>query len=419
MTHDSSVRRAPAPQAARGRRYRKPHIFYKKPGPLSMGIVATLLVLLVFGLVMLFSASYATGYYRMGDSFAYIRPQVRFAILGVVIMLAVSFVDYRWMRKWTWPLYGVTLILLIIVLFMPPINNHRRWINIEGLPTIQVSEIAKFSLILAVAHMMDAHKNKMRTFKTGVLMPVAVALPFWVAIAPETHYSAIVLLCCILITMMWAGGTRPRWFGLGILAMGGGAGALMFFGRSYVADRFAGWLDPFSDVLNKTRQTAQSLYAVGSGGLFGLGIGNSRQKHLWLPEATNDFIFSILCEELGFVGAVICILLFAALIIQGVVVAMNAPDMFGALVGVGIVAQISWQILFNIAVVTNTIPNTGISLPFFSSGGTSLLMLLAEMGVLLSICRAGNAKKQQEAQLKAEQLRAEQQSADRQQGRNV
>ena len=373
----------------------------KNQAPLSSGLLLTLLVILGFGLVMLFSASYATGYYRMGDSYHYIRPQLFYALAGCAIMYVISFVDYHWLRKWVWPLYVVTFILLIVVLFMPPIHSHRRWINIKGLPTVQISEIAKFSLVLSVAHMMDAHKKKMGTFKYGVLMPVAVAMPFWIAILPETHYSAIVILGCMLITMMWAGGTRPVWFGLGILGMAGGVSVILLLGRSYVADRFSGWLDPFSDVLNTTRQTAQSLYAVGSGGVFGLGIGNSRQKHLWLPEPTNDFIFSILCEELGFVGAALCIALFAALIIQGFVVAMNAPDRFGALIGVGIVAQISWQVVFNIAVVTNTIPNTGVSLPFFSSGGTSVVILLAEMGVLLNISRAGNARKQAEAEEKA------------------
>lgn len=371
----------------------RPRIFYRNPGPLNTGLVATLAVILMFGLIMLFSASYATGYYRMGNSFHYIVPQLFYAVAGFGVMYVVSLVDYHWLRHHLLLAYAITFVLLIVVLFMPPIHSHRRWINIRGLPTIQVSEIAKFVLVLVEAHVMDAHRHKMGTFKYGVALPVLLAVPFWLAILPETHYSAIILLGCMLITMMWAAGTRIAWFGLGIFGMGGFASLILLTGRSYIEDRFSGWLDPFSDVLNTTRQTAQSLYAVGSGGLFGLGLGNSRQKHLWLPEATNDFIFSILCEELGFVGAVLCIGLFAALIIQGVIIAMNAPDCFGALIGVGIVAQISWQVLFNIAVVTNTIPNTGISLPFFSSGGTSLVMLLGEMGVLLSIGRAGNARK--------------------------
>ncbi len=163
-----------------------------------------------------------------------------------------------------------------------------------------------------------------------------------------------------------------------------------------MAERLQGGRQPFSDRQDSTRQTGQSLYTIGSGGLFGVGIGNSVQKHMWLPEAQNDFIFAILCEELGFVGALICILLFLLLIFQGIVIAWNAPDRFGSLLVVGCIAQISFQFLFNVAVVTNTIPNTGISLPFFSSGGTSLLMLLGQMGVVMSVCRAGNRKKADE-----------------------
>ena len=392
---------------------KRPRMFYRHPGPLNMGIVATLLVILTFGLLMLFSASYATGYYRKGNSFHYIIPQLFYAVAGLLVMYVASLMDYHWLRRHLVLFYGVTFVLLIVVLFMPPIHNHRRWINIQGLPTVQVSEIAKFVLVLVEAHLMDAHRDKMHTFQYGVLLPVLVAVPFWAAILPETHYSALMLLACMLVTMMWVGGTKGTWFGLGLAGMGGLAGLVLMTGRSYVEDRFSGWLDPFSDVLNTTRQTAQSLYAVGSGGMFGLGLGNSRQKHLWLPEATNDFIFSILCEELGFVGAVLCIGLFAALIIQGVILAMNAADRFGALIAVGIVAQISWQVLFNIAVVTNTMPNTGISLPFFSSGGTSLVMLLGEMGILLSIGRAGSARK------KAREARAAQEKKSQtEQGRN-
>lgn len=379
----------PQPGAVRARP-RRPSFFYRHMGRISPGVVGTLMILLAFGLVMLFSASYATGYYRFGNSYHYILPQACYALVGTAVMFFVSFVDYHWLRRWVWALYLVTLVLLVVVLFMEPIHGHRRWINIKHLPTVQVSEIAKFSMILAVAHLMDKHRARTGSFLYGVVMPVAAALPFWILILPETHYSAIILTICILATMMWAGGTGIGWFGLGIGGMGAAAAIVLATGQDYVDQRFAILKDPFADVLGSTMQTAQSLYAVGSGGWFGLGIGNGMQKHLWLPEATNDFIFSILCEELGFVGAMVCILLFGALIIQGIVIALRAPDRFGMLLAVGIIAQIGWQVLFNIAVVTNTVPNTGISLPFFSSGGTSLLMLLAQMGVLFSISRAGN-----------------------------
>lgn len=392
----------------------RPSFFYHKMGRLNTGAVITLIILQVFGLVMLFSASYATGYYRFDDSYHFIRPQALYACVGIAVMFFVSCVDYHWMRRWYLALYVVTLVLLVVVLFMEPIHGHRRWINIKHLPTVQVSEIAKFSMILTEAHLMDRHRARLGTFRYGVLMPVLAAVPFWAIILPETHYSAIILMGFILVTMMWAGGTGIGWFGIGVGAMGAGVWLLLTTGRSYIEDRFAILSDPFADVLGSTMQTAQSLYAVGSGGWFGLGIGQGLQKHLWLPEATNDFIFSILCEELGFVGAVICIGLFAALIVQGVFIALRAPDRFGMLLAIGITAQIGWQVLFNIAVVTNTVPNTGISLPFFSSGGTSLLMLLAQMGVLFSVGRAGNAERQNRAEQAAQAAQQRQEEAPRQ-----
>ena len=366
-------------------------MFYRRPGPVDIAAAGTLVVLVIFGLVMLFSASYATGYYRWNDSFRFIRPQILYALLGLALMFVVSRIDYRWLRGFTGGMYAFTALLLVVVLFMPAIGGHHRWINIPHLPTIQVSEIAKFTLIMALANVMDLHRDRMGQAKYGLLAPLTLCGIFCLLILPETHYSAIVLILCITVTMMWSGGVDLKWFATAIAVGSLMLTVVLVTGHDYVKKRFAGWLDPFSDVENTTRQTAQSLYAVGSGGLFGRGLGNSRQKHLWLPEVTNDFIFSILCEELGFVGAAFCIALFAALIIRGVRIALRAPDRFSGLVCIGIVAQIGFQALFNIAVVTNSVPNTGISLPFFSSGGTSLVMMLAEAGILLSISRAGNA----------------------------
>lgn len=392
-------------------------MLYKKAGPVSGGFVVTLLVLVAFGLIMLFSASYATAFYRYGDSYRFIRPQALYAAVGLAAMWVISRIDYRWLRQFRWPLYVVVLGLLVVVLFMPPINNCRRWINIKGLPTVQVSEIAKFALVLCLAHLFDRYKSKAKGFQYGVLFPVLLLAPILVLLVFEPHYSAMVLMCCMAAAMMFCGGTGLGWFGAGLAVAGTGGAWFLMTRMDYVQERLAGWFDPFSDVLDSTLQTAQSLYTIGSGGLFGVGIGNSTQKHLWLPEAQNDFIFSVLCEELGFVGAVLCILLFAMLIVQGIIIAAHAPDRFGSLLVVGIMAQVGFQFLFNVAVVTNTVPNTGISLPFFSSGSTSLLMLLGEMGVVLSVCRAGNKKRAEqraaqtaeEARLKKEQGEAGQQ----------
>ena len=406
------VRPAPRKRA----RLRRPRFFYRHPGQVSPYLVVTLLVLMVFGLIMLFSASYVTAYYKHGgNSFYYIGPQFLYALLGLGVAWFVSMVDYHWLRQWTWAFYGVTLGLLVLVLILPDLNGYHRWIRLPGLPNIQPSEIAKFAVILYGAHLLDAHHRRVHTLWYGIILPLIFVLPILVLLKFEPHYSAMVLMVCILMTTIAVGGASLRWLFLG--AGGVGAVGVVFFlvQKGYVEERLAGWLDPFSDILNSTMQTAQSLYTIASGGLFGVGIGNSMQKNLWLPEAQNDFIFAVLCEELGFVGACLCIGLFVAFIIQCAWVSMHAPDRYGALLGIGITAQIAWQVFLNIAVVTNTIPNTGTSSRCFSSGGTSLTMLLAQMGVLFSICRAGNANQALQRQLEKERQAAERAQREAQQ----
>lgn len=366
----------------------KPRIFYPTGtgAHFSLSYCVNLIFLLLFGLIMLFSASYSTGYFRKGSSYYFIRPQCIYALLGLFAAWVVSHIDYRWLRRWVWPFYMLCLVLLVAVLFMDPINECRRWINLDHLPTLQPSEMTKFGLILAEAYLMDRHKRRVKTLKYGILLPGMVILPILVLLKFEPHYSAMVLMLCILATMMFCSGIAWKW----IISAGSGAVVLMvaflFTQAGYIERRLSTWLDP--DKIEY--QTQQSLYSISSGGLFGLGIGAGRQKHLWLPEATNDFIFSVLCEELGFVGASLCILLFLMLILQGLYIAYKAPDRFSSLLCVGITAQIAFQVIYNIAVVTNSVPNTGIGLPFFSSGGTSLVMLLAEMGVMLSVSRASS-----------------------------
>lgn len=377
------------------RRMRRSRFFYREPGPVSTPFVANLIILLVFGLIMLFSASYATAYYYEGNSYAYIGPQVVYALVGLGVLWFVSHVDYHWLRRWTFYIYGLTLFLLVVVLIPGvgvTLNGCTRWIKIKDvpMPSIQPSEIAKFAVILFTAHLLTSHASRLKNAFYVIILPLALLLPIEFLLFLEPHNSGMILMAGILFVMLFAGGVAMRWF----LAGGGTVGlALLAFivtRKGYVEERLSGWLNPFSDVKDTTLQIAQSLYTIGNGGLFGVGIGNSNQKQLWLPEANNDFIFSVLCEELGFVGALACIGLFAALIVQGVMIALQAPDRYGGLLGIGIMAQITLQVLMNIAVVTNTMPNTGISLPFFSSGGTSMLMLMGEMGVMLSINRAGN-----------------------------
>lgn len=376
------------PERRRERQNQRVSMLYnfKEHGRFSSTYLINLLIILMLGLVMLFSASYSTGYYRFGDSLHFIRPQFLYALLGCAVMYAVSWIDYRWLRQWTWTLYLLCLVLLVVVLFMDPINGCRRWINLEHLPTLQPSEICKFSLVLTVAHLMDLNRRRIKTLLYGAIIPGCMILPFWALLYLEPHYSAMILMACILGTMLLCGGTAFRWFGIGAAGVGVLGSIFLLTRMGYIQERLDSWLNP-DNILYQTRQ---SLYSIGSGGLMGQGIGKSLQKHLWLPEATNDFIFAVICEEMGFIGALVCILLFAALIFQGFFIAINAADRFGCLLCVGITAQIAWQVLFNIAVVTDTVPNTGISLPFFSSGGTSLVMLMAEIGVVLSVSREGN-----------------------------
>ena len=357
---------------------------------LDLPFLVILLLLLCFGLMMLFSAGYAVALYRRGDAYTYIRPQLLFAVLGVIAMYAASFVDYHIWHKLAWPMMGISLVLLTIVLFMPEYNGCKRWIVLPGLGTLQPSEIAKFSVVLVFSHIISLNHDRMKTFSTGVLPFALILGVVTVLMLLEPHLSGTLLILGIGAVLMFVGGTGLKWFGLaGGAAAGAIAAAVVLLPElvPYATDRLESWQNPFADPLGEGHQTIQSLYAIASGGLAGLGLGNSRQKYLYVPEPQNDFIFSILCEELGFVGAALVILLFLLLLLRGLSIAVRARDRFGALLVMGFVVQVILQAVLNIAVVTNTIPNTGISLPFFSSGGTSLMMLLGEMGIVLSVSR--------------------------------
>ena len=358
--------------------------------PMDLPFLLLVLTLVGFGLVMLGSASSAVALYRRSDAFAYLRPQLLYAALGIFGMWIASRVDYHLYHKLAWPLLALSLVLLVLVLFMPEYNGCKRWLVLPGLGTLQPSEIAKFAVVLVFSHIIALNHSRMKSFGVGVLLFVLVLGVVAALMLLEPHLSGTVLILSIGAVLMFVGGTGLRWFVLagvgGVTAIGA---AIVLFPDlvPYAASRLNSWLDPFADPLGAGHQTIQSLYAIGSGGAVGLGLGSSRQKHLFVPEPQNDFIFSILCEELGFVGACAVILLFALLLWRGITLAAHAPDRFGALLTVGFVVQVALQAVLNIAVVTNSIPNTGISLPFFSSGGTSLVMLLGEMGIVLSVSR--------------------------------
>ena len=373
--------------------------------PMDLPFLVLVLTLVAFGLVMLCSASSAVALYRRQDAFAYVRPQLLYAAMGLGAMWMASRVDYHIYHKLAWPLLALSLVLLTAVLFMPEYNGCKRWLVLPGLGTLQPSEIAKFAVVLVFAHIISLNHSRMESFAVGVVPFALVLGAVAVLMLLEPHLSGTVLILSIGAVLMFVGGTGLRWF---MLAGAGGAAAigtaivLMPELVPYAADRLNSWLDPFADPLGDGHQTIQSLYAIGSGGATGLGLGNSIEKQLWLPESTNDFIFSVVCEELGFVGAVIVIVLFVLFLVQGFWIAFHAENRFCTLVGIGIMAQIAWQVFCNIAVVTNTLPNTGISLPFFSSGGTSLILLLAEMGVMVNIGRNGERAAQQREQMRAQ-----------------
>ena len=360
-------------------------------GPVSRGFLALLLGILFFGLTMLFSASYSSAYATSGKLYSIIKPQVMIAIVGLFFMWVLSNINYRALRLMSESLYIITVVLLILTLLSPEdTNGTYRWVYLPGGASFQPSELAKFSLMLWTADMLDRDYDKKNRLWYGAIKP---ALPL--------------LLCLIFATMLICTLSPGRWL---LLLIPAGVVVGVYFlkglasGEGYAAGRMdAAWgLAPL-DTAGMLWQTRQSIYAISTGGMFGVGIGASVQKHQWLPYAENDFIFGVIGEELGFFGCVILIGAFAVLLIMGVMIALRAPDLYGTVLGIGIISQIAWQVFLHIAVGTALIPNTGISLPFFSSGGTSLLLLLSEMGVLLSISRAGNAREQR----LAEQHRAE------------
>ena len=349
------------------------------------------LLLLAIGVVMVLSASYASAFYDLnnetgGNATYYFARQLIFAIVGVGVMIVASRFPMSVYRKFSFLVLGIAIVLLMAVLVVgTKSNGARRWIIIAG-QSIQPSEIAKIGVILAFATLICRYKNLMGTFKYGI-MPFVVVLGVIVGLLfLEPHLSASIIIIALGAVMMFIGGARLFWF-LGGLAGVGGLFVLAVTVLQYSSERISAWRDPFADTGDTGYQIVQSLYAIGSGGLFGLGLGQSRQKYLYLPEEHNDFIFSIISEELGFIGAMLILVLFALLIVRGYWIAMHSRDRYSFLVCTGVTSLLALQVILNVAVCTNLIPCTGISLPFFSYGGSALLMQLGEMGIILSVSR--------------------------------
>ena len=361
------------------------------------------MILLVVGIVMMSSASYAWAYSEKdGDGLYYARNQAKMAVIGFGAMIFFMKMDYHNLKNIKIPvikkfniaglLYVFAALLLVLVL---AIGNDeggtmgaKRWLTL-GPINFQPSEFAKLAIIVFFAYNMERDGKKMNTFKTGILKYAGLMAVYALLLYKEPHLSGLILVVTISIAMILCGGANKKQF----ILLGAAALALAVIiiswqaqvEDSYVSKRIKSWNDPFADVLDDTWQTANSIIAIGSGGMFGLGLGNSRQKYMYLPETKNDFVFPIVCEELGFVGAFAIMMVFFLLIVEGFSIAVRCKDRFGMLIAVGITTQIGIQTVLNLAVVSNLVPNTGISLPFFSYGGTALIMQLAEMGIMLNI----------------------------------
>lgn len=357
-------------------------------GNLDLATLVTIIVLIVIGLIALFSASYPIGLYRFDDPLRFVKNQSFFALVGIIAMLFVSIIDYHFYIKIQKPLFIVSVVLLGLVLVVGVDYNHaKRWIELPIIGQFQPSEITKTAVIISFSYYASKMGDKIRTYK-GLLPFIAAFGVIALLLAKEPHMSAIIIIFGISLSILFVSGMKIWYFfPIGVCGIGVFVFAYNLPIFAHVRARISVWLDPFIDLQGKGYQAANSFVAIGSGGFWGLGLGQGRQKQLYLPEPQNDFIFSAWCEEMGFIGAVILMILFAYLIYRGFVIAKNAKDKYGCLVAVGITTKFAIQTLINLFVVTGVMPVTGASLPFFSYGGTALLIQLGEMGILLNISR--------------------------------
>ena len=375
-------------------------LFGRREDAVDYPFLFLVLLLLTVGLTMLYSASYAQSEYDTGYAIStkYLQKQGACALIGLAAMFFFSRIPVRFWYRLAWPLYGVSIVLLLSVLVIgQEVNGAKRWINLAGIQ-FQPSEVAKFTMILLFARLTRRYGQDAKRFRYGVLGFGMALMGILLPLALEKHLSAILLMGMVAVVMMFVAGTSPKWLLIGAAA------AVVFVlvyiqFMGYAGDRVSAWLHPEQDPGDTGYQILQSLYAIGSGGLFGLGFGKSRQKYLYLPFQYNDYIFAICCEELGLVGALTIVALFAVTILRGYWIALHARDRFSTVLASGLVTLIAVQTILNLCVVTNLLPSTGISLPFFSYGGTALAVNLGEMGIVLQISRYRNHRKLQEEPL--------------------
>ena len=377
--------RLPDPQAGRRR------VILDERGLLDVPFLVLTVLLVLIGVLMMFSASYARAYSAEGKATYYFARQAVFAIVGIGIMLFFSTWNYQIWRSVSFFILAAAIVFLLLVpLIGIEENGAKRWIYL-GFTSFQPSEVAKLGIVLTFSSMISYYRERMQSFREGILPFVVILAVVCGLLVLEPHLSAIIIILGVSAAMLFLGGVKLRWFALGLGVVGVFV-AVYLATKGYAGDRIQAWLHPFEDESDSGYQIVQSLYAIGSGGLMGLGLGRSRQKYLYLPEEHNDYIFPIVCEELGFVGAMVVLLLFLLLILRGYWIALHARDRFGMLVVGGLTTLLALQVFLNIGVVTNLLPATGISLPFFSYGGTALLIQLFEMGVILSVSRQNDNK---------------------------
>ena len=368
-----------------------------KTGQFDFVLFITVLVMLGTGLIMVFSASSPSALSKTGKSYVYVRTQAIAAIGGIVAMLAISKIPYKTWKKFSGLFIYFSSIAILLAVKIPGLGYNAggayRWIDL-GFTTLQPSELVKIAMILFFAKYLTDNKKKIHKFKEGFIFPLLWLVPIvLILVFVQSHLSATLVIVMVIAILMLMAGTKMRYFvSIGSVLIIGGSIALYILATvygigGYRLERITAFLDPWSDPTDTGFQVIQSLYAIGSGGLFGVGLGNSTQKYLYLPEPQNDFIFAVIAEELGFMGCIAIIALFGIFIWRGALIAMKAPDSYSSLLAIGITSLVGLQAIINIAVVTSSVPNTGMPLPFFSYGGTALLILLCSVGILLNISR--------------------------------
>jgi len=360
------------------------------PGRPDVVIFAAVVALLAIGILMVTSAASVTGLLQYGDPYYHVKRQLVWAVLGLAAMTVATRVDYRFYRLLVWPVLVIAFVSLVAVLFVgTEAGGARRWIGF-GFFNVQPSEIMKYALINYLAYHAATARDKLRGFWQGLVPPLAVMGAAFVLVVLEPDFGTGVAMAATAFIVLFASGANV-WHLAGVALLSVPGLAYLVYAEPYRMRRLLAFLDPWADRMDAGWNVVQSLLAIGSGGLFGLGLGEGRQKYLYVPEQHTDFIFAILGEELGFVGTSTVVLLFALLAWRGYRVALRAPDMYGCILAVGITTMIVFQALLNIGVVTGSLPATGITLPFISFGGSSLVVTLGAVGILLNISRHGTS----------------------------